>query len=239
MQKIKEAVLDLLHNDKKRLVLFIVNVSIYFIAFLGLLIPFMVGTILNNNHVSMAQAPGGTILTILFVVLMFLYAFFFIMKKDEIAKKVFLGSTVLLTLIYFYGVLLHRVGVPTTATGFGAWMILLMLIAMYFMIFGSNYALKYIDKLVKTPVQPEPVAPVVEEPVAVLEPVDVPKLVVEETVVEEPVKETKVVEPVVEELDVKVTIEEPEVVEAPQTTEPEPSQEPETVEEPKPDKEKE
>jgi len=82
---------------------------------------------------------------------MLFHAYLLVMNKAASARKVFLGTAIISTLIYLYGVLLHRVGIPTADTGFGAWLVFLMLVAMYFLHFGNKIVVGMVVKYAKIP----------------------------------------------------------------------------------------
>jgi len=47
--------------------MFIIYQAVLFLLFLGLLFPFMVGTMIINDHIALARMPGGWFYTLLFV----------------------------------------------------------------------------------------------------------------------------------------------------------------------------
>jgi hypothetical protein len=145
--KIKEAFMDMLKNDLKRLVLFSIFLGTVFLYIIGTLFPFVVGNILINGRVSYFQFTGSKIIVLLLFLLVLYYAYIFLLKPKA-AKKIYLIIVIYSFLMFAWGILIQRVGLTGSSNGFGKILMFLMLIMMIFLHFGEKLYNPWVDKFV-------------------------------------------------------------------------------------------
>ena len=148
INKIKESFLNMFKNEKKQFILLMMSVGVVFVYLLGTLFPFIVGNILINGKASYIQFPGAVIGFFFLLVGMFGYLYASLLKPD-LSKKIYLGAIILASVMFLWGVIMHRVGASGTAVtnGFGKIVMFLMLGLMYFIHFGHKLYDPWLDKL--------------------------------------------------------------------------------------------
>ncbi|MBU1144556.1 MAG: hypothetical protein KJ971_01690 [Firmicutes bacterium] len=182
MKNLKNSFLNMMKNDKQKFIFVMIRITIAFLFFIGLFIPYIVGSMLVNNHVSLNQLPGATFYCILFFVTILIYFYFVLISKDKMAKKILLGQVIISSLIYVYGLLLYLVGLPEASVGFSLVFELLLIGLMWFMYFKEDMVSHILKKYIIKPViinqssviedqKPavEEIAPIVEEKAPVVE----------------------------------------------------------------------
>jgi hypothetical protein len=200
LQKFKTAFLDLIRGDKTKLIVLITQIIVAFLFAVALLLPYMVSSNLIDGSLSSSDFPGGGFYTFIFFVSILGFAYLAIMNDEKHKNWVFLGQAILATLIYFYSLLFHKVGLASASNGFGKVLEFFLLIAFWFLVFGQKHVITLIHKFVpekminQAPVEPKPVEINPDQPKKSY----IPKSVdVQEKPVEKTIKETteKVEEP--------------------------------------------
>lgn len=146
LEKLKNAFLDFLKNEKQTLVFITAQVVIGFWFWIGILLPYIVSSSLVNGSLSSSALPGGTLYTIAFIGLIILFGYFVLIKKDKEAQKIFLIQAIIATLIYLYSLVFIKVGLPSARNGLGKILQFLMVILFWFFIFGKKYVHQIISK---------------------------------------------------------------------------------------------
>ncbi len=200
MQKFKTAFFDLIRGDKTTLIVLITQITVGFLFAISLLLPYMVSNNLIDGSLSSSDFPGGGLYTFIFFMSILGFAYFAIMKQDKYLKMLFIGQAVLATIIFFYSLLFHKVGLASASNGFGKVLEFLLIIVFWFLVFGEKYLLQLIHKFVPETVAKEaPVEVQINPETPSTEPKKsyIPKSVdmhpkVEETKIESPKEEPKI-----------------------------------------------
>lgn len=163
MQKFKTAFFDLIRGDKTKLIVLITQIIVAFLFAVALLLPYMVSSNLIDGSLSSSDFPGGGFYTFIFFLSILGFAYLAIMNDEKHKNWVFLGQAILATLIYFYSLLFHKVGLASASNGFGKVLEFFLLIAFWFLVFGQKHVVKLIHQFVpekvisQALVEPEPV----------------------------------------------------------------------------------
>ena len=127
----KEKFNSLLEN-KPRLLLVIINMSLGFLFFIGTYFTFMKSSQLIGGKLSISQLPGGFIFILVILVTTIAYAYGMLMDKEVLPKRMLLIQSIFATLFHLYGALVFRVGSEGAATGgFGRIFLFLILVLMW------------------------------------------------------------------------------------------------------------
>jgi hypothetical protein len=144
LEKLKKAFFDLLNGDKPTLIFIVSQFAIGLLFWLAILLPFIVSPDLIGGKLSTSSLPGGTLYTLLFLIVLGLFVYLVLIDNKKAASKTFLLLAILGTLIYLYALLFNKVGLPTANNGIGKILQFLMLLLFWFFIFGKKYVYKII-----------------------------------------------------------------------------------------------
>lgn len=165
------AFFDLIRGDKTKLIWFVTQIFIALLFAIALLLPYMVSINLIDGSLSSSDFPGGGFYTFIFFISVLGFAYLSIMGHEKHARLVFVGQAVLATLIFFYSLLFHKVGLASASNGFGKILEFFLMIAFWFLIFGKKHIEKWIQKVVpaqmdtqSVPVEPKNEQPNIGEP---------------------------------------------------------------------------
>ncbi|MBU1142962.1 MAG: hypothetical protein KKH92_04870 [Firmicutes bacterium] len=148
MEKYKKAFLDLLRGDKTTFIFVVAQFTVGFLFLLAIIMPYMVHPTITGGSLAASKLPGGTIYTLIFLLLIFLFVFFKLSGEEKLTKRVFLGQAILGTLIFFYALLFQKVGIASSSNGIGKLLQLFTLVFFWGFIFVPTKVRSLIDKLI-------------------------------------------------------------------------------------------
>lgn len=160
MNTIKQNFNDLWNNEKPVFYFIVIRLSIGFLFFLSMLLPYAKGSALIDGRVSLVALDGGGVFAFLIFVTILLNAFFAVLKNNKLEKIIYLVQSILATIIVLYGVLVYVVGFEEVASnishGFGYTLGLISFLLMWVLFIKTTFFFELFKKLVfKGEIAPE------------------------------------------------------------------------------------
>jgi len=155
MNKIGVEFKRLLAYDRTSLTVFSIKAGSIFLFFIGLLMPYVIGT---TNSISMSsKIIGGNFYTPLIVILLFVYILLFLLTKTRLASIIFKIITILSTLIVIWGLIFFFVGANPQGGDLGTGMLFMILFntCMWYIFFKEAKVIRLINKYSKAQVNPQ------------------------------------------------------------------------------------
>jgi hypothetical protein len=109
----------------------------------------MRGEMLIGGAVSLFTFPGHTAYTGLFVALALLSLYSYLAANDKNARLLMIFTASVASLVFLYGLLLHKVGIPDARNGLGKILAFLAIAVMWTLIFGNEFVKKQLVKYTK------------------------------------------------------------------------------------------
>ncbi|HOI47033.1 MAG TPA: hypothetical protein PLR26_04810 [Bacilli bacterium] len=157
MAGLKKLFSDFMMRDKSIVLFTFIRLSTLLLFFISMFFGFIRGPMIINNRVSLIEFPGMWFFTIAMIALLLLSFYQTLTSKIKNAKLFYLLATLLATIMFVWGNIVYRVGIPTARVGYGFIMISLMLVLSWFFILKEEYAMKLLFKLgIKSNVSVEP-----------------------------------------------------------------------------------
>jgi len=149
MEKLKQSFLNMMNRDKMKFLFFILYAGAFGLFLISMFMPYMVGEMLIGGGVSLFTFPGHFAYTGLFISLALLALYSFVISNDKNTRILFIFTASVASLIFIYGLILHKVGIPTARNGMGKIIAFLMIAVMWTLIFGNAFVKKQLVKYAK------------------------------------------------------------------------------------------
>ena len=149
LSNLKESFNKFVKGDKSHFILVVSKVSLGLLFFISLYLPFIIESTVPGGSASLAKFPGAIVYNLIILFSIPAYFYLVLAEKEKVAKKVLLVQLIIGTLAFLYGVLVYRVGFPSTATsGFGKHLAWFLLLVMWFTYVKENLTLSLIKKYI-------------------------------------------------------------------------------------------
>jgi len=149
MEKMKQSFLDMMNNDRMKFLFFLMYAGAFGLFLLSIFMPYMRGEMLIGGAVSLFTFPGHTAYTGLFVALALLSLYSYLAANDKNARLLMIFTASVASLVFLYGLLLHKVGIPDARNGLGKILAFLAIAVMWTLIFGNEFVKKQLVKYAK------------------------------------------------------------------------------------------
>lgn len=146
-------------RDKSTVLFTFIRLSTLLLFFISMFFGFLRRPMIINNRVALIKFPGMWFFAIAMIALLVLSFYQTLTTNTKNAKLFYLLATFLATIMFVWGNIVYRVGIPTASVGYGFIMTTLMLVLSWFLILKEEFAMKLLLKLGITPavsVEPNP-----------------------------------------------------------------------------------
>jgi hypothetical protein len=146
VEKMKQSFFDMMKNDRMKFMFFLMYAGAFGMFLLSIFMPYMRGEMLIGGGVSLFTFPGHSAYTGLFVALALLSLYTYIKANDQNTRILMIFTASVASLIFLYGLLLHKVGIPDARNGLGKILAFVAIVAMWTLIFGHRFVKKQLIK---------------------------------------------------------------------------------------------